>query len=301
MIYFRPANFNTFTTLYMLLFKRINDLQSYLQSEKEKDQTVGFVPTMGALHKGHLSLFEKCLEVSDISVGSIFVNPTQFNEASDLQKYPRTPERDIDLLTGIGCDVLFMPSVEEVYPNSYKTKGQQFDFGHLDQSMEGAHRPGHFQGMAQVVNRLLDIVKPDSLFMGQKDFQQFTIVKEMLRQMNSSTQLTMCPIIREGDGLAMSSRNRRLSKEQRLVAPNIFRTLNVAKEKTHSHSPEQIEKEALMMLAIPGMEPEYFEIVDGTTLQPFEQFEEVEMAVACTAVRLGTIRLIDNMILKGAG
>ena len=282
----------------MLLFKKVKDLQSYLRSEKEKGKTIGFIPTMGALHRGHLSLFEKSIENTDISVGSIFVNPTQFNETSDLQKYPRTPEQDIDLLTGVGCHVLFMPPVEEVYPTPYENKNS-FDFGYLDRPMEGAHRPGHFQGMAQVVNRLLEIVQPDSLYMGQKDFQQFAIVKEMLQQMGSGIQLVMCPIIREDDGLAMSSRNRRLSKEHRRIAPNIFRTLNVAKEKVRSHDPKQIEDEALNMLAIPGMEPEYFNIVEGNSLRPFQQFDEVEMAVACTAVRVGEIRLIDNMIIKG--
>ena len=182
-----------------------------------------------------------------------------------------------------------------------KSPTRNFDFGHLDEPMEGANRPGHFQGMAQVVSRLLGIVRPGSLFMGQKDFQQFAIVKNMLGQLQSDIELVMCPIVREEDGLAMSSRNARLSKEQRRIAPNIHRTLVVAKEKVSSAHPRQIEKEALDMLNIPGMIPEYFEIVDGVSLRPVKDFKEVEIAVACTAVRVGGIRLIDNMILQKKG
>lgn len=281
----------------MLLFKKVKDLQSYLQLQKEKDNSIGFVPTMGALHEGHLSLFEKCLQTSDISVGSIFVNPTQFNDPADLDKYPRTPGRDIEMLADVGCHVLFMPPVEEVYPKDHKMP-EPLDFGYLDQPMEGAHRPGHFQGMAQVVRRLLEIVQPDHLFMGQKDYQQFAIVKEMFRQLQSKTDLIMCPIVRENDGLAMSSRNMRLTNEGRSLSPNIFRALNVAKEKIHSHFPRDIEKEAIKMLSIPGLVPEYFEIVDGFTLRPVELFEEVDVAVACAAVKVGAIRLIDNIVLK---
>ena len=233
----------------------------------------------------------------DISVVSIFVNPTQFNEAQDLVEYPRTSGRDIDLLTSVKCDILFMPPVEEVYPEG-QNQSLDLDFGYLSLSMEGAHRPGHFQGMAQVVKRLLEIVRPNSLFMGQKDYQQFAIVKNMLQQLRSNINLVMCPIVREEDGLAMSSRNMRLAKEQRLIAPNIFRTLTVAKEKSPYCSPREIEAEAIKMLSVPGMEPEYFEIVDGVTLLPVELFEEVEVAIACTAVRVGDVRLIDNMVLK---
>lgn len=281
----------------MLLFKKVEDLQLYLQTQREKNNSIGFVPTMGALHEGHLSLFENCLQKSDISVGSIFVNPTQFNDPSDLVKYPRTPERDIEMLADVGCHVLFMPPVEEVYPIGLKLP-EVLDFGYLDQPMEGAHRPGHFQGMAQVVRRLLEIVQPDYLFMGQKDYQQFAIVKEMLRQLKLKIDLVMCPIIRENDGLAMSSRNMRLTKESRLLAPKIFQALNLAKEKINAHFPREIEKEAIATLSIPGMAPEYFEIVDGYTLHPVELFEEVDVAVACTAVMVGDIRLIDNIVLK---
>ncbi len=281
----------------MLLFKKINDLRKHLDPERKLGKTVGFVPTMGALHRGHISLIEQSNKTSDLTVCSIFVNPTQFNENADLEGYPRTPGKDIELLTASGCHILFMPAASEVYPDNYKP-ARQFDFGYLDQPMEGAHRPGHFQGMAQVVSRLLDIVEPDSLFMGQKDYQQYAIVQEMLVQMQSATKLVMCPIIREPDGLAMSSRNARLDKMQRLIAPNIFRTLNEAKKNVKSLSPNQLKEAAMKMLALPGMEPEYFEIVDGRTLQPVEVVEASEIVIACTAVRLGNVRLIDNMVLK---
>ena len=284
----------------MLLFKKRTDLQRHLQSQRQAGKRIGFVPTMGALHKGHLSLFEKSRASADVTVGSIFVNPTQFNEKEDLEKYPRTPGKDIALLVGVGCDVLFLPPVHEVYGNG-AGQAPPFDFGYLDQPMEGAHRPGHFRGVAQVVHRLLEVVQPDYLFMGQKDYQQFAIVKSMLKQLGSKTRPVLCPIVREDDGLAMSSRNVRLTKEQRLLAPNIYRVLCDAKEKVHSHFPAQIKEEALRMLSIPPMQPEYFEIVNGHTLRPIELFEEVDLAVACTAVRLGDVRLIDNMILKNTG
>ncbi|HFA48909.1 MAG TPA: pantoate--beta-alanine ligase [Bacteroidetes bacterium] len=281
----------------MILFKQVEELRSHLEKERAKGSKIGFVPTMGALHKGHLSLIDRSVADTDITVCSIFVNPTQFNESADLKKYPRTPGKDISLLCEAGCQLLFMPHVEEIYPKNYQPK-RTFDFGNLDKLMEGAKRPGHFQGMAQVVSRLLDIVDPDQLFMGQKDFQQATIVQSMLEQMESSTQLVVCPIVREEDGLAMSSRNVRLTKEQRRLAPNIYRTLKAARDKTSTRSPKQIEDEALRMLAIPGMEPEYFRVVNGKTLMPIDRFDEVGFAVACTAVRLGEIRLIDNIILK---
>ncbi len=281
----------------MLLFKKVKELQAYLANQTAKGKTVGFVPTMGALHQGHLTLFQKCLTQSDVCVGSIFVNPTQFNDSTDLFKYPRTPGKDIEMLSGAGCHVLFMPPVEEVYPPGHATP-DPLDFGYLDQPMEGAHRPGHFQGMAQVVRRLLDIVQPDTLFMGQKDYQQFAIVQEMLRQLEVRTKLVMCPIVREEDGLAMSSRNMLLSEEQRLLAPKIYQALQAARKMVHSHFSREIEQAALDRLREPGMEPEYFAIVDGITLRPVDLFEDVRLAVACTAVKVGAVRLIDNMILK---
>ncbi len=281
----------------MLLFKKVSDLRKHIFNERNIGKTVGFVPTMGALHQGHISLIGKSIKETDLTVCSIFVNPAQFNENADLKNYPRSPGKDIDLLTASGCHVLFMPAASEVYPDNYKQL-HQFDFGYLEQPMEGAHRPGHFQGMAKVVSRLLNIVEPDSLFMGQKDYQQFAIVQEMLMQMNSETKLVMCPIIREKDGLAMSSRNMRLDKMPRLIAPVIFHTLTEAKQNAKSQTPKQIKEAAMEMLSLPGMKLEYFEIVDGKTLHPVEYFEQFETVIACTAAKLGGVRLIDNMVIK---
>ena len=281
----------------MYLFKKVADLRRHLDARKREGKTIGFVPTMGALHQGHASLVRKSAAEANCTVCSIFVNPTQFNEATDLAKYPRTPENDIALLLESGCSVLFMPEVAEVYPSRQQSP-LHLDFGHLDQLMEGAHRPGHFAGMAQVVKRLLDIVQPDQLFMGQKDFQQFAIVQRMLSQLSLPVKLNMCATVREPDGLAMSSRNMLLSPEQRALAPLIFQTLSEAKANVHDPWPDALKAVALRSLSKPGMEPEYFEIVDGRTLQPVANLEDHEMVVACTAVRFGTVRLIDNLVMK---
>lgn len=270
-----------------------------MAGQKKKGRTTGFVPTMGALHEGHISLVQRSMKETDCTVCSIFVNPTQFNDPADLIKYPRTPEKDLTMLLPTGCHVLFMPEVEEIYPDGQGAISQ-FDFSQLDKTMEGAHRPGHFAGVAQVVKRLLDIVEPQRLYMGQKDFQQISIVREMLRQLHSETELVMCPIIREPDGLAMSSRNVRLSPEQRVISPLIYQTLREIKAKKDALPPQQLVAYALLKLSVPGMIPEYFEIVDGRTLQPVEHVEDSDFVVACTVVRVGEVRLLDNMILKGA-
>lgn len=282
----------------MLIFKRVNDLQEYVSTQKRAGKTIGFAPTMGALHKGHLSLIEQAKNRNDISICSIFVNPTQFNEEGDLKKYPRTPEKDIEMLTTASNDVLFMPDVEEVYPKNTPIKSD-FKFGELEKVMEGAFRPGHFEGMAQVVNRLLEIVQPTSLYMGQKDFQQLTIVREMLRQTKSEVELVMCPIVREEDGLAMSSRNVRLTPENRKSAVIISQTLREAKARIENESPKMIKEAALEKLnSVPDFKAEYFDIVDGVTLLNLERFEDTTFAVACVAVWSGDVRLIDNIILK---
>ncbi len=281
----------------MYLFKKVADLRRHLGARKREGKTIGFVPTMGALHQGHASLVRKSATETNCTVCSIFVNPTQFNEATDLAKYPRTPENDIALLIESGCSVLFIPEVAEVYPSGQQSP-LHLDFGQLDQLMEGAHRPGHFAGMAQVVKRLLDIVQPDQLFMGQKDFQQFAIVQRMLSQLSLPVKLNMCATVREPDGLAMSSRNMLLSTLQHALAPLIFQTLSEAKANMHDQRPDDLKTVALRSLSKPGMEPEYFEIVDGRTLQPIANFEDHEMVVACTAVRFGTVRLIDNLVMK---
>lgn len=281
----------------MFLFKKAADLRRYLSSLKQQGSTVGFVPTMGALHQGHATLIRQSQQLSNCTVCSIFVNPTQFNESSDLEKYPRTPEKDIALLLESGCNVLFMPSVEEVYPAGQQSE-LHLHFGELDSRMEGEHRPGHFAGVAQVVNRLLEIVQPDQLFMGQKDYQQVAIVQEMISQLKLPVKLTMCATVREADGLAMSSRNMRLTPAQRALAPLIYQTLYQTKDNIGNEFPADMQAAALLSLTVPGMQPEYFEIVDGRTLQPVSIMEDHDSVVACTAVRLGDVRLIDNMVLK---
>ena len=282
----------------MLLFKRVSDLQKYLNSFKNNDLQIGFVPTMGALHAGHISLINRSRTDSDITVASIFVNPTQFNNTDDLGKYPRTPERDIEMLAESGCDILFMPDAEQIYPDG-TTPSVKFNFGKLDRVLEGVFRPGHFEGMAQVVHRLLEIVKPSRLYMGQKDFQQAAIVTRMLELMKSETELVACPIQREADGLAMSSRNARITPENRSKVTLIYHALTEAAERRGEYSPSEIQRLALTKLKTePHFKVEYFEIVDGRTLLPIQLFEETDFAVALVAVWVDDVRLIDNMILK---
>ncbi len=213
----------------MLRFETVISLQKHIRSEKRKGKKIGFAPTMGALHEGHLELIRLAQKDCDVTVCSIFVNPTQFNDPKDLEKYPRTVEKDSKMLESAGCNILFLPSVAEIYPPNVDLRNR-YDFKQLTQVMEGAFRPGHFDGMAQVVKRLVDIVKPQGLYMGQKDFQQFSIVKNMLKQMRTRTRLIMCATMREADGLAMSSRNVRLTLENRAQAPQIYAQLCCIKE-----------------------------------------------------------------------
>jgi pantoate--beta-alanine ligase len=282
----------------MLLLKRVADLQKYIKSQKAKGLSVGFAPTMGALHAGHTSLVQRAKETCDVSVVSIFINPTQFNDPKDLDKYPRTPERDLELLAEAGCDVVFMPNVSEVYPNG-NTPSVKYDFGKLERVLEGEFRPGHFDGMAQVVSRLLDIVQPSHLFMGQKDFQQLAVVARMLDLQKSRIDLVSCPIIREKDGLAMSSRNVRLTELDRPLATQIHQTLEEAADKIDDYTPAEIARICATKLKLePRFKVEYFDIVDGRTLLPIRIFEDTDYAVALTAVWVGDVRLIDNIILK---
>lgn len=281
----------------MLIFKKVADLRSWLDRQ---NTTLGFVPTMGALHAGHLELVRMAKREGCTTVASIFVNPTQFNDPSDLEKYPRTPEKDAELLITAECDALFIPSVEEVYPSGENLR-IDLDFKQLDKVMEGKFRPGHFEGMATVVHRLLDIVRPQRLYMGQKDFQQLSIVRDMIRQLKLSVELVMCPTVREPDGLAMSSRNVRLTPEMRQLAPLIHQTLQWAKTAWENGLPvETIEQDALLNLADAGLSPEYFELVDGLLLEPIRSVDATPDAqvVACTAVFAGNVRLIDNLIIN---
>ena len=282
----------------MLLFKRVSDLQKYLNSLKNKGLHIGFVPTMGALHRGHISLIDRSRNECDVTVASIFVNPTQFNNVTDLEKYPRTVEKDIEMLAESGCEILFMPDVSAVYPEGM-APSVKFNFGKLDRVLEGIFRPRHFEGMAQVVHRLLEITHPNRLYMGQKDFQQAAIVGRMLELMKSETELVSCPIQREPDGLAMSSRNARITPEDRSKVALIYQTLAEAAERVGEYNPSDIQSLALAKLKTePHFKVEYFEIVDGRTLLPIQLFEDTDYAVALVAVWVGEVRLIDNMILK---
>ncbi len=281
----------------MIIFNTVYDLQYWLATERKAGHTIGFVPTMGALHEGHLTLVQRAHETCSRTVASIFVNPTQFNDPKDLEKYPRMPEADGQLLKSVGCHALFMPSVVEVYPAG-KDLTLRLNFGALDKVMEGHFRPGHFDGMATVVKRLLDIVQPHQLFMGQKDYQQLSVVREMLRLLGSMVELVMCATIREEDGLAKSSRNMRLTPEMRATAPIIYETLLEARERVKESPNPQVQAWAMRKLADAGLRPEYFDIVDGITLRPIRNKDKSEMIVACVAAWAGDVRLIDNLVFK---
>ncbi|NNE26393.1 MAG: pantoate--beta-alanine ligase [Saprospiraceae bacterium] len=282
----------------MKTYKRVSTIKKYLASHRRKKQTIGFIPTMGALHEGHVSLAKASIEENDITVVSVFVNPTQFNQTEDLKKYPRNLEKDAAILKEAGVDYLFAPSVNQVYPLSKKT-GPKLDIDHLTFSMEGPNRPGHFEGVVQVVHRLVKITNPDLIYMGQKDFQQFTIIQYMLTHLKMRTRLRVCPIIREENGLAMSSRNQRLSKKIKTEASIIYNNLVAAKKALKSKKPDAIERKAMKDLKTGVFDPEYFEIVDGYTFKKITNPNRHKLIVACTAVWAKKVRLIDNMILKG--
>jgi pantoate--beta-alanine ligase len=281
----------------MFVCQTVPELKQYLNTHRQAGESIGFAPTMGALHAGHLDLIRHSKAQNACTVCSIFVNPTQFNDPKDLEKYPRTPDKDCAMLESVGTDLVFMPSVEAIYPSDLDTS-LHLELGQLDQVMEGAFRPGHFQGMAQVVKRLLDIVQPQALYMGQKDFQQLSIVQHLIRQLALPVELVMVPTVREADGLAMSSRNVRLSPENRQLAPLIFQTLSWAKTQLGLRPLAEIEAEAMQRLSLPAFRPEYFQIVDGYTLQRIQNPAEHEWIVACVATWLGEVRLIDNLELK---
>jgi pantoate--beta-alanine ligase len=281
----------------MLLFKKVSDLQLYLSAVKKIGGNIGFVPTMGALHKGHTSLVDISKLENTCTVVSIFVNPTQFNDKKDLEKYPRPIEKDIELLSHVNCDVLFLPNIEEIYPSNLDTK-VHVEIGDLDKLLEGEFRPGHFDGMMQVVNRLINIVNPMNLYMGQKDFQQFTIVRHMLQNLKSKVLLTVCPTLREQDGLAMSSRNVRLTEENRSIAPILYKCLCYVADSIDSLDIQTIKTEAIKRLKDAGTKLEYFDIVDGSTLQSINKYDKSKEVVALVATWLGDVRLIDNIIIN---
>ena len=280
----------------MKIIHTIKDLQTELSELKAQGKKVGLVPTMGALHAGHASLVKRSVNENDVTVVSVFVNPTQFNDKNDLVKYPRTLDADCKLLESCGVTFVFAPSVEEIYP---EPDTRRFSYAPLDTVMEGAFRPGHFNGVCQIVSKLFDIVKPHCAYFGEKDFQQLAIIREMVRQMKFDLEIVGCPIIREEDGLALSSRNARLSAEERENALNISRTLFKSRTFATTHSVSETQKMVEdAIAAAPGLRLEYFEIVDGNTLQKVGAWNDTSYVVGCITVFCGEVRLIDNIKYK---
>lgn len=284
----------------MIVFKTVSELQNYLSEQRKSGASIGFIPTMGALHKGHISLVSKANEDGMLSVCSIFVNPAQFNDKKDFEQYPSTIADDILLLEEAGCAVLFLPSVKEIYPNG-ADNAKSYHFGALESVLEGAQRPGHFNGVGKVVGILLEIVAPQALYMGSKDYQQCLVVKDLCRQMGLAAQIKFiaCPTQREPDGLAMSSRNRRLSESQRSIAGVIYQCLVSIQSKMESgDSFTIVQKECLDLLKAKGFETEYVSIADANTLQSLNEYDKSVKMVALIATRIGNVRLIDNMVLN---
>ncbi|MBQ4055618.1 MAG: pantoate--beta-alanine ligase [Bacteroidaceae bacterium] len=280
----------------MKLIHTINELRAELDVQRKAGKKIGLVPTMGALHDGHASLVKLAVAENEVVVVSDFVNPTQFNDKNDLLKYPRTLEADCELLEKENATYVFAPSVEEIYP---EPDTRQFSYAPLDTVMEGKFRPGHFNGVCQIVSKLFMIVEPDRAYFGEKDFQQLAIIREMVKQMNFPIEIIGCPIVREHDGLALSSRNARLSDVERQQALNISKTLFLSKEFASSHTvaeTQQFVEDAIA--ASEGLELEYFELVDGNTLQKISNWEETTYAVGCITVYCGDVRLIDNIKYK---
>ena len=278
----------------MKVFESVKELRAEL--DKAEQSGIGFVPTMGALHAGHRSLVERARRENGTVVVSVFVNPTQFNDKNDLKHYPRTPEADARLLEEAGADFVLMPSVEEIYP---QPDSRQFDFGLIDKVMEGATRPGHFNGVAQVVSRLFDLVKPAKAYFGEKDFQQIAVIREMVRQLRIPVEIIPCPIVRGEDGLALSSRNTLLDTDHRTAAPYIYKVLKAAVEKSHQTTPDQLAAWVTAQVeSNPLLKVIYFQVVDAATMQQVRTWEESPAIQGCIAVQAGDIRLIDNIKLR---
>lgn len=280
----------------MLIFTKISDLRAFLSVERENGHKIGFVPTMGALHSGHLSLVETAKKSCDCVLVSIFVNPTQFNDKKDLERYPRNIKADSDLLESVNCHAVFIPSVEEIYPNEEKVS---FDFGGLDKVLEGSHRPGHFNGVAQVVKRLFEITEPDQAFFGMKDMQQLMIIQALVKKMGSKIDIVAVPTMREKSGLAMSSRNALLNETERMAAALLSQLLFKAKEMHHSgKSANEIKQLAIKEFASnPIYQLDYFSICEKEDLKEVVSFETGKEYIALVACFVGKIRLIDNLTL----
>ncbi len=280
----------------MIIVKTIKDTQFYLKKWRTQGFSTGFVPTMGALHAGHISLIETCKKENAICLSSIFVNPTQFNNPADFEKYPITIEKDIDMLEAAGCDLLFLPSVNEIYPAGYKA--EHYDLGFLETILDGKYRPGHFQGVCQVVDKLLSITQPQKLYLGQKDYQQCMVIKRLTELKNHKTEICINPTIREKDGLAMSSRNMRLKANEREQALAISRVLYHIKEHLVPGPLEPLKLQMTERLEAAGFKVDYVEIADAGNLELLRDWDGHKKTVALVAAFLNEVRLIDNMVLN---
>lgn len=284
------------------MMKRIytkNELKAALDKEREEGRKVGFVPTMGALHEGHASLVRRSVEANDVTVVSVFLNPTQFNDKTDLEKYPRTLEEDCALLEACGADIVFAPSVDEMYP---EPDTRQFSYPPTDSVMEGAHRPGHFNGVCQIVSKLFEAVKPHRAYFGEKDFQQIAVIRRMVDDLGLGLEIVPCPVIREPEGLAMSSRNTLLTSAERQTANHIYGTLKASKAWMTTESLSDVRSRVVKEInSVPGLEVQYYSIVDGCTLSDVENWEDSDDIVGCITVFCGSqpIRLIDHIRYKG--
>lgn len=279
----------------MKIIDTVAALQLAVTEAKQQGLSVGLVPTMGALHEGHASLIRQCVAENQLTVVSVFVNPTQFNDPKDLQHYPRTFEADAQLIASLGGDIVFAPSVEEIYPQEDK---RVFSYPPIDTVMEGARRPGHFNGVCQIVSKLFDMVSPDKAYFGEKDFQQIAVVRAMMRDLGYKFQLVPCPIVRETSGLALSSRNALMSEDERVLATNIYRTLRESVVFSQAHTVEETQQFVVNQLnALEGLEVEYYEIVNGETLQTVTLWEDAAQIQGCITVFCGArpVRLIDNI------
>ncbi|RZK16264.1 MAG: pantoate--beta-alanine ligase [Hymenobacter sp.] len=280
----------------MLIFTTAAELRTHVEAARRAGRRIGLIPTMGALHEGHLQLVRAAAQTCDEVIASVFVNPTQFNNPDDLRLYPRLPEQDAAALAPAGCTALFMPTVAEVYPQPTVLR---FDFGPLERVMEGAHRPGHFNGVATVVSKLFHLTQPHVAYFGQKDFQQVAIVRQLIADLSFDLELVVYPTVREADGLAMSSRNARLTPEGRMVAPLLYEVLQRAAAQVRAGvAPAQVQQQALALLAQePQFTPEYVEVADAQSLQPLTSYGAGRPVVLCVAAHLAGVRLIDNIVV----
>jgi pantoate--beta-alanine ligase len=277
----------------MITFSKISDTNRFVLQQRAENKTIGFVPTMGALHRGHLELMRQAKQENDLLIVSIFVNPIQFTNKTDLEKYPRDINKDKELLDSIGCDVLFAPSAEEMYPEKVT---KVCNFGSLESVMEGVSRPGHFNGVAVVVSKLFDITKPHKAYFGEKDFQQLAVIKKLVEIESIPVEIISCPTVREYDGLAMSSRNERLTKAEREAAPYIYQILKLAKKNSSTVCPRQLKQMVVNMFkSRDEFDLEYFELTDDKELQPIISWDSASGIIAFVVVNLGNVRLIDNI------